>query len=229
MSMKLYELAGADSNRRFSPYCWRVKYAIAHKGITPETDFIRFTEKSAIAHSGSPTVPVIDDGDTSVSDSFEIAKYLDEAYPDAPKLMGSDVAIGQARLIESWANTQIMAVIFRMIILDIFEGLDEGDKEYFRETREKRVGSKLEEFQKYDDEQIQTLFNNLTPVRMMLKTQPFLSGDTPGYADYILMGCFMFARASSTKKFLKDDDSVNEWYENMLDMYDGLGRKVKVS
>jgi len=33
----LYELAGADENRRFSPYCWRARMALAHKRIEVES------------------------------------------------------------------------------------------------------------------------------------------------------------------------------------------------
>jgi hypothetical protein len=32
MAIKLYDLAGAKSERRFSPFCWRTKMALAHKG-----------------------------------------------------------------------------------------------------------------------------------------------------------------------------------------------------
>ncbi|MDE1903950.1 MAG: glutathione S-transferase N-terminal domain-containing protein, partial [Alphaproteobacteria bacterium] len=35
--LKLFDLAGADDDRRFSPYCWRVKLALAHKGLPVET------------------------------------------------------------------------------------------------------------------------------------------------------------------------------------------------
>jgi hypothetical protein len=33
MGMQLYDLAGAESERRFSPYCWRIKLALMHKGL----------------------------------------------------------------------------------------------------------------------------------------------------------------------------------------------------
>lgn len=226
MSITLYELAGQDDDRRFSPYCWRTKFALAHKGLETKSNIIRFTQKEAIAHSGSATVPVIDDGETTVSDSFNIAAYLDDAYPDVPTLMGSDIAKGQAKFIEFWANTQVMPAIFRIIIMDIFNGLDEGDKGYFRETREKRFGKSLEEFGKSDDEQRAVVAKALVPVRMMLTSQPYLSGDTPAYADYILMGCFMFARCSSNEKILNEDDKVNDWVNRMLDLFDGLGRNA---
>jgi glutathione S-transferase len=226
MPITLYELAGADDNSRFSPYCWRTKLSLAHKGLETQTQLIRFTQKDKIAHSGSPTVPVIDDGDSTISDSFNIAVYLDQTYPDAPTLLGSEIAIGQAKFIETWANTQVMGPLFRIIIMDVFNGLDEADKGYFRETREKRFGMTLEQFEKDDDEQRTTLANALTPARMLLTTQPFLSGDTPAYADYILMGCFMLARCGSDKKILTEDDPIHGWLDRMLDLYGGMCRKA---
>ncbi|MEH6470361.1 MAG: glutathione S-transferase family protein [Halopseudomonas sp.] len=226
MPITLYDLAGSDDSSRFSPYCWRTKLSLAHKGLEAQTKLVRFTQKEPIAHSGSPTVPVIDDGDTTVCDSFNIAVYLDQTYPDAPPLLGSEIAIGQAKFIETWTNTQVMGTLFRIIIMDVFNGLDDADKAYFRETREKRFGMTLEQFEKDDDEQRAALATILTPVRMMLATQPFLSGDKPAYADYILMGCFMLARCGSDKNILADDDPILAWVERMLDLYDGLCRKA---
>ena len=46
--IKLYDLAGADPDLRFSPYCWRVKMAIAHKGLPCETIPWRFLDKPRI-------------------------------------------------------------------------------------------------------------------------------------------------------------------------------------
>ena len=33
----MHDLAGADPAVRFSPYCWRVRMALAHKGLDVET------------------------------------------------------------------------------------------------------------------------------------------------------------------------------------------------
>src|SRR5207237_7404879 len=84
MAIKLYDLAGAEDDRRFSPYCWRVKMALKHKGLDFETIAWRFTEKDAIAQYKSTTVPVLVDGTNSVYDSWAIALYLDEVYPSRP-------------------------------------------------------------------------------------------------------------------------------------------------
>jgi glutathione S-transferase len=51
MTLRLYDLAGAQPERRFSPYCWRIRLALAHKNLPVETIPWRFTEKAEIAAS----------------------------------------------------------------------------------------------------------------------------------------------------------------------------------
>src|SRR4029079_10376464 len=81
MAIVMHDLAGADPARRFSPYCWRAKLALAHKGLTVETIPWRFTETDALAFSGQARVPVIRDGHRVVFDSWSIAEYLEDTYP----------------------------------------------------------------------------------------------------------------------------------------------------
>ncbi len=57
--LTLYELAAADRAVRFSPHCWKIRMALAHKGLEAETIPWLFTEKELIAFSGSRTVPVL--------------------------------------------------------------------------------------------------------------------------------------------------------------------------
>jgi len=86
MAIKLYDLAAAEDDRRFSPYCWRAKMALRHKGLEFETVPWRFTDKGMIAFSGQGLVPVLVDGKHTVHDSWRIALYLEEAYPQRPGL-----------------------------------------------------------------------------------------------------------------------------------------------
>ena len=69
MSLKLFELVGTDASRPFSPFCWRTRMALAHKGLSAETIPWCFTEKGAIAPHGSEKVPVLLDADRAVVDS----------------------------------------------------------------------------------------------------------------------------------------------------------------
>ena len=52
MAMKLFELVGEDVARPFSPFCWRIRMALAHKGLPFESHPVAMSDKSAIAFSG---------------------------------------------------------------------------------------------------------------------------------------------------------------------------------
>ncbi|HCI47115.1 MAG TPA: glutathione S-transferase, partial [Rhodospirillaceae bacterium] len=47
MTIKLYDLAGEDAALRFSPFCWRTKMALKHKGLPFETEAWHITGKEA--------------------------------------------------------------------------------------------------------------------------------------------------------------------------------------
>jgi hypothetical protein len=104
MSIIMHDLAGADPDLRFSPYCWRIRFALAHKGLPVETIPWRFTETEAIAFSGQARVPVIRDGDKVVFDSWSIAEYLEETCP-APAIFGGPIGRSHALFINAWADS----------------------------------------------------------------------------------------------------------------------------
>ena len=81
----LYDLV-FDKDLRPSPFCWRAKLALKHKGLTWRDEPCGFTEKQKIAFAQSQTYPVIHDGTKVVKDSWAIAQHLDAAYPDKPLL-----------------------------------------------------------------------------------------------------------------------------------------------
>jgi glutathione S-transferase len=62
---------------------------------------------------------------------------------------------------------------------------------------------------------------------MVLDRQPFVAGDRPAYADYILFGVFQWARLTSSYALLADDDPIFGWRTRMLDLFDGLAAKAK--
>ena len=83
---------------------------------------------------------------------------------------------------------------------------------------------RLEEFVLPESEARALLKSELAPMRDLLAVQPFLCGESPAYADYILFGSFMWARGVSVKKLLNEDDPVHGWRERMLDSFGGLAR-----
>lgn len=226
MTIKMWDLAAAEDDRRFSPYCWRIKLALAHKGLEAETIPWRFTEKEAIAVSGQGMVPVLVDAGREVHDSWSIAEYLDEKYPAKPLFEGAQ-AKSLAFVFKTWVESTLHGPILRGIVVDLFNALHEKDQPYFRESREKRFGKTLEQFGADPKQALTDLRTALLPVRKQLVQEPYVCGNTPAFADYLLFGAFQWARAVSPLRLLEPDDPVYAWRERMLDLYDGLARKAK--
>lgn len=225
MAIKIYDLAAADENRRFSPYCWRTKLALAHKGLEFETIPWRMTEKDQIAFAESERVPVIVDGSKHVKDSWAIAVYLEKTYPDRPSLFGGDAGIALSRFINFWADTVMLMAIIPIAGFDIYKSIHEKDQGYFRTTREARLGTKLETLTA-SPERIEAFRKAIDPVRKTLETQPYLGGEKPHYADYSVFGGFQFARCISPAKLLEPSDPVYAWRGRILEAFDGLAAKA---
>ena len=225
MTLKLFELVGTDETRPFSPYCWRIRMALAHKGLSAESIPWCFTDKSAIAPHRSEKVPVLLDGETSVVDSWVIANYLEDTYPDRPSLFGGEGGRAVGRMLNWWGDIAIVGGLFPLIGADIHGHLKPEDAAYFRRTREARIGKSLEDAMAGRDKSVEGFRRSLDPMRLTLKTQPYLGGDAPTYADYIVFGGFQWARVVSPFKLLAENDPLYAWREKLLDAFDGMARQ----
>ncbi len=223
MAIIVYDLVGTD-DRRFSPNTWRTRLALAHKGLETETRPTRFMDIAAICGGGQKTVPVIEDGDTVVGDSWAIAQYLETTYPDRPSLFGGGSGLALTNAFQNWVLCEVYAKIAPLVVHDILSHLDEGDRAYFRESREKRFGKTLEDVQAGREDRLEPFRKSLHPARMTLRSQPFIGGEAPLYADYVLFAALMWPRVISPLKLLQPDDPVYDWFERCLDLYDGLAR-----
>jgi len=225
MSMELYDLATADPKLRFSPYCWRAKMALAHKGLSWEEIPCAFTDKDRLPQPNAGTVPVLVDDGNMVSDSWKIAEYLDERYPDKP-LFACPESKSTALLVKFWTERTLQPCITRMAVGDFMSTLHDKDKPYFRETREKRIGMPIEQCMSRREQARETFAAALEPLRAMLAEQPYVAGAQPAYADYIVFGALQWMRCGSPFPALRKDDPVFGYRERLLDLFDGFGRKA---
>jgi glutathione S-transferase len=168
MPLKLYELVGTDDSRPFSPFCWRTRMALAHKRLSAETIPWCFTDKAAIAPHQSEKVPVLLDGDKPIVDSWVIANYLEDTYPDRPSLFGGEGGRAMARMLNCWGDVTVMGGMFPLIVADIPAHLKPVDAAYFRKTREARFGKPLEEVVAGRDKAVEGFRKSLDPLRLTL-------------------------------------------------------------
>ena len=226
MPIQLYDLVGADPKRPFSPHCWKIAFALAHKGLPFERVPTPFTAIPGIENGMSKTIPVIRDGDSVIRDSFSIALYLEQTYPDLPSLFGGPGGEAMARFIERWSLTTIHPQIVGVALMDIHDMLAPADQDFFRQSREARFGRKLEDVVSRREQALPAFRAAFEPLRSTLAVQPFIGGERPLFADYIVAGALQWLRVVSTVRVLEEGDPVDAWFDRILDLYRGLGRSV---
>jgi glutathione S-transferase len=224
-TIRLYDLAVRD-DRRPSPFCWRAKYALAHKGLAFEAVPVAFTDIPALFGGAHKTVPILEDGSKIIGDSWAIADYLDEAYPDRPRLFGSATERELCRFLEASLFLSAGRNVLTIVIKDIHDHVKEVDREYFRTSREKRLGRTLEEVAAGREDRLDAARAGFDSVRLALAGGgPFLSGASPGYADYITAGFLLWPASVATIPLLRSDDPLLSWLGRVQDLHGGLGHK----
>ncbi len=88
---------------------WRVKIALAEKGLTTEDVVIDLPGGAArtpefLALNPFGQTPVLEDGDLVISESTAILEYLDERFPDPPLMPKTAAGRALARQYMGWST-----------------------------------------------------------------------------------------------------------------------------
>ena len=224
--IQLWELRGKE-DRRYSLFSWRTRMALRHKELEFESTPVAMSDKATIAFSGGKTVPVIKDGDTVVRDSWRIAEYLEERYPDRPSLFGGAIGRGVTHTFNTWVDRAIVPAMLPVIVADVHERVDPVDEEYFRRQFEGFLKCTLEEARERAPQAHERLKRVLEPLEAALKRQPYVCGAAPAYADYILFSVVQWARIMSPRVIFDTSGALYGWRSRILDLYDAFARNVQ--
>jgi glutathione S-transferase len=220
----LYDLQLA-SGCTISPFVWATKYALAHKGF--DVDVVPGGFGDILERTGgrSERLPVIVDDGHWVLDSWLIAEYLDERYPERPTLIGDPSVRVLTQFVESWLWRTAITPWFGCYIKDYRDLSRQEDHEYVTRSREAMLGGrKLEVVQAGREERLPQVPPTLEPFRQLLKENKWLGGDTPNYADHRALSVFLWTASVATTPPLTEDDPLRDWLDRGFDLYGGLGR-----
>lgn len=222
----MYERAG-HAGRKPSPFSWRVRYAIAHKRADLEYRPTFFSDVETIRTlSGQHRVPIIVDGDRIIHDSWSIATWLEERFPDGPTLLGGPIGRGLTRTLNQWSDHTLSPAVRRIISADFIWCLAPQDRAYFRQSREADFGCALEAYCADRPRWQAELDATVKPLEHTLSEQPFLSGETPAYADYLIFSVFQYARLGSPYEILPEGTALRRWRDRLTAAFDGLGNSA---
>lgn len=221
----LYDLQLA-SGCTISPFVWRTKYALAHKGFDVDLVPGGFTGIAERTGGRSERVPVIVDDGEWVLDSWKIAEYLDEKYPDRPMLFEGPSMKELTRFLDAWLWKTAIGPWFSCYILDYHDLSLPQDHAYVRHSRETMFlgGRKLEDVQAGREDRLPLVPPTLEPFRKLLRDTPWLGGDKPNFADYTALAVFLWTASVATTPPLTEDDPLRDWLDRGFDLFGGLGR-----
>lgn len=225
MSIMLYAVQG-ENEHLFSPFAWRAFMAIAHKEKRIVCRGIALTDIPKLSGGSWKTVPTIVDNERIVTESHDIADYLEGTYADRPSLFDSAAGRDYAAFVQAWTNTVLHPQIARFVLHDMHAILKPEDRDYFWSSRSERFGMALDKLCAERESRLQEFRKCLGPMRQVLAQRPFLGGHTPLYVDYIVFGALQWARSASPFALLEPNDRVLTWFDRCLDLHGGLARKV---
>lgn len=201
--------------------------ALAHKGLEPGIELCCHSDKK-LAFSGQSLVPVLVDGSRVINDSWNIACYLDEAYPDRPTLMDGIQGRSFAKFLNGWTDTIIGRPLVKSLYLDIWKTLHpDADREEFRKRREQRNSATLEALHANRDKDFAELNSAIRPLENLLRDQPFVAGSAPAYVDYIVFGTLQMPRRLDDIEPLSTEQSaILRWRTEMRKLFNGLADRL---
>jgi glutathione S-transferase len=220
----VYERVGHEGSRP-SPFSWRIRYAIAHKQIEVEYRPTRFADVDIIEKlSGQRLVPVLMHDGVVVCDSWNIALYLEDRFPDKPALFAGPAGRAATRFVNHWADTTFHLPLRKIIFPEFVQCLCPEDRDYFVQSREaefdlsiEQVRNKRSLFQKEFDAAC-------LPLERLLGEQDFICGPSPTYADYIVFSVFLQAHVCNAEDMLAPNSTVALWRSRMFALFGGIDR-----
>ena len=134
------------------------------------------------------TLPAIDHNGKTIMDSLKIALYLDETFPDTPRLI-PEGTLPLYRAFQTYTSMAITAHIFPLLLPRVVDFLDPRGSEYFKRTREEVFGPISESIHQ-DKAKVDDCWSKATAglklVNQMLEDipgGPFIMGAQRTYSD----------------------------------------------
>lgn len=199
----------------YSPFAAKLRTILKLKATPCEVVDVPYLQRAELVKlTGAIYVPVLQDGETVISDSAKIARYLDAK--GGPTMYGDPLAV----VLEQWADEYFEEVAFKLACPGLEEkmGRDQGDeaKALFRLIKERRYGNGIIAQWKKDEAQWreQTL-SLLAPIVETLKKRTWLLGDAPSIADAAVASQLTMVEFAFPEFVARNVPSLSAWYAKL--------------
>ncbi|KAF8965877.1 hypothetical protein BDZ97DRAFT_1658354 [Flammula alnicola] len=214
MTIIFYDIPSTVPGIAWSPNTWKVRYCLNFKGIPYKTEWVEYPDiaahckKLGIAptrtnRDGSPyySLPAIHDPSTGVymADSIPIAEYLEKQYPNTPSVFPHNT-LGLQMEFENAFDSK-MGAMWNFVIPAACSRLNPVSEEFYRRTREKSYGKKIEDIAPKGEDAVTEwakVEHGLGEIARWYSKNggngPFLMGETLSWADFVVGGHMVWFR-----------------------------------
>ncbi|KAG2178862.1 hypothetical protein INT43_001708 [Umbelopsis isabellina] len=224
-TIKLYDLKGTrspDDKLSWSPNTWKARYLLNIKDLDYHSEYLHFLEipdtvRKLVPDTAFPTVPCITDTNgQTIQDSRKIALYIDEKHPTPSVFQGG---VGVHFFFENWIMNGLSRRIFQLSVMKMFPLMDEEAQHYYRQSREKMLGTSLENIAGEPEEHIGAINNDLAEIDKILEDYDYVTGDKVGWADIVLASMLKLAQITRPDVFesrlINQHSNIKHWWERM--------------
>ncbi len=208
-----------------SPFGDKIIRILNYKGLDYRLQIHPLADRTIKRHNSTGKLPYLEHGEKTISDSTDIAYFLDEQFPDNPLIPDDPIHRAHVHIFEDWADeslyfyemhmrftfaenskpvieemTRYNSVIGRWILSKVMPA---GIKSI---TRNQGVGKKSTE------QIIRDIDRHVRAVDQLLERSPWLVGDTISLADISV--ATMFTCLKDTQQCLaifRQTSNVEDW------------------
>ncbi|NQW12433.1 MAG: glutathione S-transferase family protein [Alphaproteobacteria bacterium] len=210
----LFERRGANGICP-STVCWRARIALAMKGVEHQRRPMRFVDADDFAAEvGTRQVPVLVDGGKTIVGSDRIAMHLDQTRV-GPAVGPVDDSGPGTKVLESDLGSRILPLVAR----DMLPHLAPEDRDYYRASREERLGISFEALEGKRTAGELDLAFAIGRLEGSLGELPFFAGEAPGWSDVVAF-CFLFWIDHVSPRSVPElPYTLRAWYEGRRDAW----------
>lgn len=213
--------------------------ALNLKGIEHKTEWVEHVDiQKRMAELGMPPIQTLEDGtpyyaipaihdsstNAKVSDSYEIIKYLDETYPNTPKVLVEDETGSnflQPALRKDWDLAEELLQRTAVLLAGIaFAHMPEVSREKYRGRYETRFKINVEEYMK-DEQAYEAYWKEAQETYSKaaawiaeaekVSNSPWIVGKTPTWPDIVIAANTVCLFISAVGEDGKEWKRVSQW------------------
>ena len=229
MAITFYDLVDKDG-RRYSPYGWRVRMALAHKGLDATVELCWHSDKEKLSFSGQHLVPVLRDGERAREQLLGHRLLSRRGLSGSPDADGWRAGARPSRkFLNSWMDRSSAGRwCGRSISTSCSHCTRGADALEFRRRREERNGATLEALHANRAKDFDEVNRAMLPLNELLRQQPFIAGPAPAYVDYIVFGTLQMPRRARHRAAVgRSRMAVIRWRDAMRKLFNGLGESTR--